>query len=135
MWVGTRSGNINLGNKGTRIADIPDGLSLTIAVGERPPAADLYWGWWAFSDYDSLLALPNWDWNYSGCTSVLPGYFRPGNVADNCSTTHWWSFHANGGNFLLADGAVRYFSYSTGTTILPLMATRNGGEVFDQTQY
>jgi prepilin-type N-terminal cleavage/methylation domain-containing protein len=135
FWVGTRSGQLSLGNKGTPISDIPDGLTQTITVGERPPAADLYWGWWAFSDYDSLLGLPNWDWNYSGCTGLLPGYFRPGNVADNCSTTHWWSFHSGGGHFVLADGAVRYFAYSTGTTILPQMASRNGGETFDQTQY
>ena len=128
------SGQANpLGNKGTRIADIPDGLSLTVAVGERPPAADLYWGWWGYSDYDSLLALPNYTSFYSGCT--LPGYFSPGIVTRNCDTTHYWSFHSNGANWLLADGSVRFLQYEVGTTILPKMATRNGGETFDQTQY
>jgi prepilin-type N-terminal cleavage/methylation domain-containing protein len=131
MWVGTRTGNAALGNKGTRLTDIPDGTSNTLVVGERPPAADLYWGWWAYTDYDSLLALPNYDWNYSGCTSFLPGYFRPGDVNSNCSTTHWWSFHSGGGNWLLSDGSVRFMPYSVGTTILPAMASRDGGEVFD----
>ena len=70
---------------------------------------------------------------YSGCT--LPGYFSPGIVTRNCDTTHYWSFHSNGANWLLADGSVRFLQYEVGTTILPKMATRNGGETFDQTQY
>jgi len=133
FWVGTKDGIDSKGNKGTRFSDIPDGLSNTIAVGERPPAADLYWGWYCFSDYDSLLALPNWDYNYSGCT--LPGYFSPGDVNVNCSTTHYWSFHSGGGNWLLGDGAVRFMTYNVGTTILPAMASRDGGENFDSTQF
>ncbi len=126
FWVGTRSGNDKLGNPGTRIADITDGTSSTVAVGERPPAADLYWGFWSFSDFDALMALPNYDTAYSGCT--LPGYFSPGKVTNNCDTSHYWSFHTGGGNWLLADGSVSFKLYSVGTTLLPKMASRNGGE-------
>jgi prepilin-type N-terminal cleavage/methylation domain-containing protein/prepilin-type processing-associated H-X9-DG protein len=122
------------GNKGTRIADISDGTSLTVMVGERPASADRYWGFWSFSDYDALLALPNWDSRpYPGC--ALPGYFSPGKVTDNCSSTHYWSFHTGGGNWLMADGSVNFLQYKVGATILPMMASRNGGENFDQTQY
>lgn len=133
FWVGTRSGIAAQGNPGTKISDISDGTSLTLMVGERPPSADLYWGFWSFSDFDALMALPNWDTQYSGCT--LPGYFSPGKVTDNCSTVHYWSFHTGGGNWLMADGSVNFLQYKIGTTILPMMASRNGGEVFDQTQY
>jgi prepilin-type N-terminal cleavage/methylation domain-containing protein len=133
FWTGTTSGIDSLGNKGTRFNDIPDGLSNTVAVGERPPAADLYWGWYSYTDYDSLLALPNWTAEYGGCT--LPGYFSPGDVNVNCHTTHYWSFHSGGGNWLLSDGAVRFMTYNVGTTILPAMASRNGGENFDSTQF
>ena len=130
FWTGTIT-TAGQGNRGTKFLDITDGLSYTLAVGERPPAADLYWGWWAYSDYDSLLATPNRDFQYAGCTGRLPGYFSPGVVTDNCDTQHYWSFHTSGGNWLLADGSVRFLRYSAGTTVIPLMASRNGGEVVD----
>ena len=130
FWTGTVN-TAGQGNRGTKLLDITDGLSNTLAVGERPPSADLYWGWWAYSDYDSLLATPNRDFQYGGCTTRLPGYFSPGVVTDNCDTQHYWSFHTGGGNWLLADGSVRFMQYTAGTTAVPIMASRNGGEAFD----
>jgi prepilin-type N-terminal cleavage/methylation domain-containing protein len=135
FWVGVYSDPTNKqGNKGTRIADITDGTSSTVMVGERPASADKYWGFWAFSDYDTLLALPNWD-NQPYPSCALPGYFSPGKFTDNCSSTHYWSFHTGGGNWLCADGSVRFLNYNIGTTILPKMASRNGGETIDETQF
>jgi prepilin-type processing-associated H-X9-DG protein len=37
--------------------------------------------------------------------------------------------HDNGGNFCLADGSVRFFSYSVATTVIRAMASATGGEV------
>jgi prepilin-type processing-associated H-X9-DG protein len=33
-----------------------------------------------------------------------------------------------GGNWLMCDGSVRFMAYSAGTTVIPLMATIDGGE-------
>jgi prepilin-type processing-associated H-X9-DG protein len=114
------------------MTSVTDGLSNTTVVGERPPAHDRSWGWWPKSDFDSLLANPNQEGLLvSGCP--LPGFFRPDIVSNRCAVTHYWSLHTGGGNWLMGDGAVRFFSYSAGPTILPALASINGGEVVSET--
>jgi len=116
---------------GRRIAEVTDGMSNTLMVGERPPSTDLVWGWWRGSDFQTLMALPNQEGSIiTGCTT--PAYFRPDVVTNRCAATHFWSNHTGGGNFLLADGSVRFFGYAVGTTLLPQMASAGsptGGEV------
>src|SRR5262249_10134119 len=51
------NGIFDLQSKGLRITDITDGSSNTIMVMERPPAQDLFWGWWSVSDFDCLLSI------------------------------------------------------------------------------
>ncbi|OWK38186.1 hypothetical protein FRUB_07306 [Fimbriiglobus ruber] len=91
-----------------------------------PPAADLTFGWWSFSDFDDLLGTQNYLSFYPGCT--LPGLYSPGNVAVNCSSTMFYSNHAGGGNWAFGDGSVRFVPYSAQPATLTL-ATRAGGEV------
>ena len=61
------------------------------------------------------------------CTRLLPENYR---IADTnlCDTHHFWSNHPGGGNWLFADGAVRFLPYQS-NAILPALATRAGGEV------
>ena len=123
-----------------KMNEITDGTSNTIMIGERPPGGGnngnpdpLYWGWWAYSDFDSVL------WAKNGASPVstntlgksCPGvnYFSPGNINNSCDVDHFWSVHPGGGHFAFADGSVKFFEYTIGTTILPQLATRNGGEV------
>jgi prepilin-type N-terminal cleavage/methylation domain-containing protein len=114
-----------------RIASVTDGLSNTTIVGERPPSSDLAWGSWRGSDFNSVLANPNQETSIiTGCTS--PAYFGPDLVSNKCAAMHFWSLHTGGGNWLLGDGSVRFFQYSAGTTVLPQMASMNGGEVVAQ---
>lgn len=120
-----------------KLEAIPDGTSNTILFGERPPtpsggSTTPYYGW-------AFYNLPDWDihmwaiaeasfaYETSGCT--FPMYFSPGRLNNSCDTNHYWSFHSGGANFVLGDGSVRFFQYSAGTTVIPAMATRAGGEV------
>jgi hydroxymethylglutaryl-CoA lyase len=60
------------------------------------------------------------------CTSFFPENYRP-SANNDCDTHHFWSMHPGGGNWIFADGSVRFLEYQT-NNILPALATRNGGE-------
>lgn len=134
-------------NSGVKMGMVVDGTSNTLFVGERPPSSDLYYGWiWAgsgdspyFGATDVVLGV----FERAGTPSATPDFFRPGAVQDPGSTHryHFWSLHPGGANWLLADGSVRFLSYSSGgpqnitgsaytPTIIEAMATRDRGEVF-----
>jgi prepilin-type N-terminal cleavage/methylation domain-containing protein/prepilin-type processing-associated H-X9-DG protein len=111
-----------------KMAGLTDGTSNTVMVGERPPSGDLAWGWWGYSDSDTILAHPNREtFTVSGCTGneVFRPEANPRRVGAAC---HYWSFHSGGANWLLGDGSVRFVTYSNANTITQ-MASRDGGEV------
>lgn len=123
----------------TRFSDAKDGTSHTLLVGERPPSADFWYGWWYAgigTDFlgtaDMLLGVREStvgvlaDPYTVGCPG--PATFRNGNLQNFCHVFHFWSLHSGGANFLFADGSVHFLRYSA-EEILPALATRNGGEV------
>jgi prepilin-type processing-associated H-X9-DG protein len=110
-----------------KITGITDGTSNTVLVGERPPSSDLYWGWWAYSDSDNILAHPNREtYTVSGCNGNE--LFRADIPTNPRAACHFWSMHTGGGNWLLGDGSVRFIQYSA-ANIVSQMASINGGEV------
>jgi prepilin-type N-terminal cleavage/methylation domain-containing protein len=112
-----------------KITMVTDGTSNTVAVGERPPSGDLYWGWWAYSDSDNILAHPNREtYTVGGCNGNE--LFRAEtNPKRNGAACHFWSFHPGGGMWLMGDGSVRFVTYSQ-ANVISQMASINGGEVF-----
>src|SRR5205085_7934823 len=108
--------------------------SYTALVGERPPSADLIYGWWfagggqkGNGSCDVILGSRELNVAYKDCPKGPYGY-GPGTAQNQCDQFHFWSFHLGGANFLMADGSVRVLGYSTGAPILDMLATRGGGE-------
>jgi len=115
-----------------RFAEITDGTSFTLMVGERPIRPNLQygrwfggWGHWSFADgflgVQETKLPPS-----SGCLSP-PYPYVADNVENACAAYHFWSFHPGGANFLFADGSVHFAPYNAGQ-FLPALATRAGAE-------
>jgi prepilin-type N-terminal cleavage/methylation domain-containing protein/prepilin-type processing-associated H-X9-DG protein len=128
----------------TRFSDLQGGAGYTLMVGERPPSADMWFGWWysGAGQWDFTQGDPN-----SGSCDVILGVneinvqttgdaavdacpkgpysYSPGKLDNQADQFHFWSLHPAGSNFLFADGGVRFIKYSS-ASILPTLAKRDG---------
>jgi prepilin-type processing-associated H-X9-DG protein len=120
-----------------RLADISDGTSETLMVGERPPSIDAWYGWWysgvaqdGTGSPDIVLGVRERQSSgaYLGLCFSGPFHFSPGTLTNQCDVLHYWSLHDGGAYFLFADGSVHFLAYSA-DGILPALATRSGGEI------
>jgi prepilin-type N-terminal cleavage/methylation domain-containing protein/prepilin-type processing-associated H-X9-DG protein len=130
----TRDG-IFFGGSAVRIADVTDGTSNTLLLGERnhwDPNYDLLCpkdpigtnGWWAYADAADVLLSAAVPLNYQ----VPPTATSCGDVkADRLCA--FGSRHPGGANFALADGSVRFLADSIPLATLQGLSTRAGGEV------
>jgi prepilin-type N-terminal cleavage/methylation domain-containing protein/prepilin-type processing-associated H-X9-DG protein len=143
----TTQDGIFYSNSRIRIADIRDGTSNTLLIGERPPSADLLFGWWfAGGGYtqmdtagDNVLGVREynyadnvWTVDSSGNSSSVscPASsvnYQQGDLNQPCDQVHFWSLHPGGANFALADGSVRFIAYIS-DPLMPALATRSGEE-------
>jgi prepilin-type processing-associated H-X9-DG protein len=119
-----------------RLADVLDGTSSTLLVGERPPSANYRYGWWYAGwgqnrngSAEMVLGVREWLESGETCPSG-PHHFQPGSDRNECDFLHFWSRHHGGAHFLFADGSVRFLSYDA-DAVLPALATRAGGETVE----
>ena len=148
--IGNDRGRHSQLNRGVRIAQITDGTSNTLMIGEHPPSADLCFGWWfAAAGHDAAgtgeVVLGANDFDIDSQTSGNPfslGSLSPDNcpfgpysfgpdvILNPCADFHFWSLHSGGGNFAFGDASVRFINYSAGKTpgLMSALATKAGGE-------
>jgi prepilin-type N-terminal cleavage/methylation domain-containing protein/prepilin-type processing-associated H-X9-DG protein len=110
------------------LADITDGTSQTILVGEAPEGISSIWisvrNVFDQSAPVSMRHSPTSPW--PSCT--LPGVFC--DYGQEIS-----SYHTNGANTVFADGSVHFLSESLSPAILAALCSRAGGETIDESAY
>lgn len=111
-----------------RIADMTDGTSNTIAVGEER-TQDMKGFTWTngaygvFHAWQDPFCLTSSVWGINQFNPAINGYYCQG----------YGSFHTGGANFCFGDGSVRFLSTGISITELTKLATRNKGEITDGT--
>jgi hypothetical protein len=126
--------------------DIADGLSHTLAVGERSAnLSAVTWtgrvtGGWSFATPRGAGGTVDSNPSPEPAFVMLLGPVGTddGNRTPNDPQAHiedFWSWHHGGANFLMGDGAVRFISDHVDTALYRALASRNGGEAIDNTQF
>jgi prepilin-type N-terminal cleavage/methylation domain-containing protein len=105
-------------NSSTTFAQISDGTSNTLLMGERGIPRACNFGWMLCgSSRDAFLDMS---------TGLSPG------DDSSAHTNHFWSWHTGGAFFLVADGSVRFVNESTDHNQLVSLSTRHGSELIGE---
>ncbi|MFO0950566.1 MAG: DUF1559 domain-containing protein [Isosphaeraceae bacterium] len=125
---------------GLRIAEITDGLSNTLLVGEYGRGKDAlgssnwFVGWSESVQRLSSVGINTvykapLPWADKVIQQVNPPTYGPQSVFG------FGSYHPGGANFAFADGSVKFLKATTDTRVLSNLGTRAGGEVVSASDY
>jgi prepilin-type processing-associated H-X9-DG protein len=133
-------------NSRVAIADVRDGTSATLMIGERSRnLADAAWPgvFGSHSDPAPLCTKPGWParscvglmfllMGRTGPSSDIISGSIPGGSTPNdpgAGADGFWSRHPGGCQFLLCDGSVQFLKETLAPRVFRALATRAGGEV------
>jgi prepilin-type N-terminal cleavage/methylation domain-containing protein/prepilin-type processing-associated H-X9-DG protein len=131
-------------NRDSKLANLKDGTTHTILVGERTGGGDVYFGR-ALQNIPALSGVNGGGWAdflngehwISG--SLYDGTPGPdgGPCAINCSNLRgsgFYSFHPGGAHFVMADGSVKHLMEHVKAHTLASLITREKREVYEETE-
>jgi prepilin-type N-terminal cleavage/methylation domain-containing protein/prepilin-type processing-associated H-X9-DG protein len=123
------------GTRGFRMADMSDGLSNTLFVGERCTTMSL--STWAGVIPNAMVPSVRAPGSFSGGSALVLGHCGPHLPNDNIVTDAdaMSSRHSVGVQFLFGDGSVQLINNGIARNVYDALATRAGGEVVDGSGY
>jgi prepilin-type N-terminal cleavage/methylation domain-containing protein/prepilin-type processing-associated H-X9-DG protein len=117
-------------DKACRIAQITDGTSNTIMVGEDAGRPTL----WQVGKNQGIPTADGWGWADPDCGFSLSGATTDGKKIGgpcvvNCTNdSEFYSFHPGGINVCMGDGSARFLPQTIKLNILAALCTRGAGE-------
>ncbi len=128
-----------------RIAEITDGASNTLLVGEGSPNQNAYLTWSSAEASFSTSTIPiNWvtslkdnqvDSDGTKCSIMVYGLNAPHCYYNIAYIAGYKSYHPGGANFAIADGSVKFIKQSVSTRVFTALSTRAGGEILSASDF
>ncbi len=126
----------SIGYRKALLADVTDGLSNTLLIGERAGRPDFYHRGEQPDPYPYRYPAKHGQGNGQAAWAISTHflwtiYHRNQPINDN-NSVGIYSFHPGGANAAFADGSVRFFKETTSPAVLTAIGTRSGAEVVNE---